>query len=120
MSNLFREALIRKGVNNGVQLARYLESPAVIFFLTKDWKPYAELRFRNDGGAISVSRIWPPRSGMSLSEIRRETVETAKQQAASSLALPHWTGAPFSNCWLPSGLLAKARQELLGEGPKTG
>ncbi len=112
--NDFRDALIKRGVVSGSQLAEHLKSPAVIFFFAGGGRPYAELRFWDDIGDMSVSKHWPPQSHMTLGEIRRETVEAAKNEAANALALPNWTRAPFSNCWLPAGVLTEARQEFLG------
>lgn len=117
MSNVFEAALIRRGIVSSVQLAERLESPAMIFFFAgpKVRRPHAELRYWDDKGREQVSEHWPPFLDMTLSACRRKTVGAAQNEAAEVLGLSQWSRSPFSNCWLPSDIVAEAHRRFMGE-----
>lgn len=113
MSNVFRDALAEAGITSGSQLAERMHTPAAIFFLVGQGRPYAELRFWDANGVITAHRHWPNSSRMTVATARRRTVEAAQAEAAKLLALPEWGKSPFSNCWLPLDVLQEARKEFL-------
>jgi hypothetical protein len=117
VSNVFEDALVRQGVTSGSQLAERLESPAAIFFFAGG-RPYAELRYWDSSGAMSVSKHWPRYPNMTVAACRKKTVEAAQNEAKELLGLEEWSRSPFPNCWLPSSVVEEARRMFMEE-PKT-
>jgi len=114
VSNVFREALVEAGITSGAQLAEHLKAPAVIFFFAgKDKRPHAELRWWDAQRSMKVSNHWPNSPLMTVGTARRRTVEAARQEAQVYLSIFEWSRSPFSNCWLPTENLQRARKEFL-------
>lgn len=115
MSNVFQDALIRRGITNGNQLAERMECPAVILFFAgpKVVTPYAELRYWDDQGREQVSRHEPPFRDASISAMRRKMVLAAQNKAREVLGLEGWARSPFPNCWMPTDVLQAARERYM-------
>lgn len=93
-----RLALAQKGITNGLKLARFLNSPGVIFFFRGQdgWADSrAELRLLDVGDRISFE----PEEGEV--EVRRACVDKAMETGSRLLEVEGWSRAPYSNCWLP-------------------
>lgn len=118
MTNMFRDALAKVGIRNGLDLAERVECPAVILFFAgpRVAVPYAELRVW-DKGREHVFAFRPRHpTTMSVSAMRRKTTEEAMAYASADpdLAdLGEWGGTPFSNCWMPKQYLQQARERYL-------
>lgn len=110
-----REALKAKGITNGRRLAEYLQSPVVIFFITSQKNNFvrAELVYTQSGEKKSLVRT--PETGMNgLSQKRANAVERARVAAEGlcDYGREDWSRAPFSNCWLPTEMIAKLHKEF--------
>lgn len=103
-----RNALQKKGVTNGLRLAKFLDCEAVIFFLRgKEWgSARAELRLL-DTGEVQTFRALPDDE-----RVRESCVDRAVEAAREATGVYEWSKAPFSNCWLPSDAVEDLHEEF--------
>lgn len=111
-----REALKARGITNGLRLAEHLDSP-VIFFVTSQRNNYvrAELHYVRYGKRESLVRS-PDAGTTGLAQKRASAVERARVAAEGLCSYPRedWSRGPFSNCWLPTEMVAKLHEEFEG------
>jgi hypothetical protein len=109
-----RQALAKKGITSGLKLARFLKSPAVIFFLRgDDWSDaHAELRILGSGEILTFYPLPDDE------RIREACVDQAVETARDLTGVFEWSKAPFSNCWLPSDDVEYLHEEFLPQVPQ--
>ena len=110
-----REALKAKGITSGWGLADYLKSPVMIFFVVSDRNRYvrAELVYTEGGRRKKLVRA--PDAGLRVLSLRRANAVEKARVAAEGLCdygRDDWSRAPFSNCWLPTEMIAKLHEEF--------
>lgn len=119
-TNVFREALIKAGITNGIQLAERIECPAVVLFFAgpRIKVPYAELRVW-DNGREHVFPVVPRfTTDMPLPARRKRAVGDAIAQAQEDPEMGvqgEWGRTPFPNCWMPKEYLSRARERYLAQ-----
>jgi hypothetical protein len=114
-SERLREALAKKGIKSGLELADYLGSKGAIVFVRGrgDWmNARAELVYRDLDGKRRREVFRPEE----VVEVRQQCVDDAMDDGWTRLGIDSWSRAPFSNCWLPSEDVQRIHEEFDLEG----
>lgn len=117
-SQELRQALRARGITNGRKLAEYMGSkdsgpePVIYFMVENDTQDVrAELHYVLDGKP-STAVFEPDDDFEGISQLRRNCLNQAKQEAQEKLSIFEWSRSPFSNCWLPSDVISKVHEQF--------